>query len=206
MDSVPTDETYAPAPRSLGGLAKAMARCRRCPLYAHATQAVPGDGLAHAAIMLVGEQPGNDEDLVGKPFVGPAGRLLDKALAAAKIDRRSVFITNAVKHFKFEIRGKRRLHKRPNAHEIDVCRMWNELERKLVRPRVIVAMGATAARSVFGKAVTVAALRGRIAEQDGALLTATIHPSWLLRMPDRRQQAKEFEDFVRDLAVARDAA
>src|SRR3954453_19286394 len=144
----------------LAALAAAEQACTRCPLYKFATQAVPGEGRLHSRLMLVGEQPGDKEDLAGKPFVGPAGRVLDEALLDAGIDRKDVFVTNAVKHFKHEMRGKRRLHKRPNAYEIERCKIWLELEREMVKPAVIVAMGATAARGVFGRAVPVMKSRG----------------------------------------------
>src|SRR3954462_9130961 len=140
----PVDDK-APVVRSLTGLRKAENECHRCPLYRNATQAVPGEGPNHAKVMLVGEQPGDKEDLAGKPFVGPAGRVLDRALADAGIPRSEVFVTNAVKHFKHEMRGKRRLHKRPNAHEIERCKIWLDTERALVKPVAIVALGATAA-------------------------------------------------------------
>src|SRR6266513_984189 len=140
-----------PPINSLRELAKAENECTRCPLYKDATQAVPGEGRRNAKVMLVGEQPGDKEDLAGKPFVGPAGRLLDQALADAGIPRNETFVTNAVKHFKFEPRGKRRLHKKPNAYEIERCHWWLENERGIVKPRVTVALGATGARAVFGR-------------------------------------------------------
>ena len=143
-----------PSIRSLAELARAENACTRCPLYKDATQAVPGEGRRRAQLMLVGEQPGDKEDLAGKPFVGPAGQVLDHALAEAEIPRTEVFVTNAVKHFKHEMRGKRRLHKRPNAYEIERCKIWLDLERAMVKPAVIVALGATAARSLFGRPVT----------------------------------------------------
>src|SRR5262249_26711584 len=143
------DDDDGPVVTTLSALAEAENACRRCPLHREATRAVPGEGPKHASIMLVGEQPGDKEDLAGKAFVGPAGRLLDRALADAGIDRKTVFVTNAVKHFKHEMRGKRRLHKRPNAGEIDRCRWWFRLERAIVKPGLIVAMGATAVRGVF---------------------------------------------------------
>jgi uracil-DNA glycosylase len=150
-----------PSIKSLAELHAAEAACTRCPLYASATRVVPGDGHVGARFMLVGEQPGDKEDVAGKPFVGPAGRVLDEALEEAAIPRQEAFVTNAVKHFKHEMRGKRRLHKRPNAYEIDRCRWWLDQERAIVRPAVIVALGATAARSVLGRVVTIAAMRGR---------------------------------------------
>jgi DNA polymerase len=192
--------------RSLAALAAAEQACRRCPLYRDATQAVPGEGRAGAALMLVGEQPGDKEDLAGKPFVGPAGRVLDQALAEAGIARRDAFVTNAVKHFKHELRGKRRLHKRPNAHEIERCRVWLEVECGLVKPRAIVALGATAARSVLGRAVTIARVRGRAhALADGTPAFVTVHPSWLLRIEDEADQARERAAFIADLRLAAQA-
>src|SRR5437016_7021545 len=146
---------------SLRELAKAENECTRCPLYKNATQAVPGEGRRHAHLMLVGEQPGDKEDLAGKPFVGPAGQILDQALTEAEIPRMEVFVTNAVKHFKHEMRGKRRLHKRPNAYEIDRCKWWLERERAIVHPQAIVALGATAARSLFGRVITITKVRGQ---------------------------------------------
>src|SRR6266508_6810932 len=156
------DLELTPAINSLSELAKADNECTRCPLYKHATQAVPGEGRRSAHVMLVGEQPGNDEDLAGKPFVGPAGRVLDRALADAGFDRQEVFVTNAVKHFKFELRGKRRLHKRPNAYEIERCRWWLDLERAIVKPELVVALGATAARSLLNRTVTISKIRGEV--------------------------------------------
>src|SRR5436853_981547 len=151
---------------TLSALREAEAACTRCPLYRNATQVVPGEGPARARVMFVGEQPGNDEDLAGRPFVGPAGRVLDKAIADAGLDRTSIFVTNAVKHFKFEPRGKRRLHKRPNAYEIDRCKWWQDIERAIVRPELIVALGATAARSLFDRPITIAKMRGTIIAGD----------------------------------------
>jgi DNA polymerase len=153
--------------------------------------------------MLVGEQPGNDEDLKGHPFVGPAGRLLDKALAEAGIDRKAVFVTNAVKHFKFEPRGKKRLHKRPTTNEINACRVWNELERQLVRPELVVALGATAAQSLMGKKVTIGTSRGKIQTlEDGTQILVTVHPSFLLRVREKPDRDREYRNFVQDLKLA----
>jgi uracil-DNA glycosylase len=195
----------ADAPKTLKELPAALNACRRCPLYRDATQGVPGEGPARAKLMLVGEQPGNDEDLAGKPFVGPAGRLLDKALAAAEIERHKVFVTNAVKHFKFTQRGKRRLHQRPNAYEIDQCRIWNELERRFVKPKLILAMGATASRSVLQKSVTISKVRGKLLDlPDGGHAMVTVHPSLLLRIPDSADRKKEFARFTADLRAAKD--
>jgi DNA polymerase len=190
--------------RSLKALRFAEADCKRCSLYRNATQAVPGEGPARARIMLVGEQPGDREDIAGKPFVGPAGRILDQAIADAGLDRATVFITNAVKHFKFEPRGKRRLHKRPNAYEIDRCHHWFEFERALVKPELIVAMGASAIRSVNGRPLTIAKARGRITSlPDGGKIIATVHPSYLLRIPDKADRRAQYKLFVRDLKLCK---
>ena len=190
----------------LAALRKAEAACTRCPLYAPATQVVPGEGPSEAAMMLVGEQPGNDEDLQGRPFVGPAGRMLQLALDEAGIDRSKVFVTNAVKHFKFELRGKKRLHKRPSIHEIERCRWWLDIERRLVRPRVVVALGATAVRGMLGRADTIASLRGRLLPQeDGTHVVVTIHPSYLLRITDPDDKARQYVHFVADLKIANQA-
>src|SRR6266852_8116926 len=178
---------------SLRKLRDAEAQCTRCPLYRDATQVVPGKGRSSAALMLVGEQPGNDEDLAGKPFVGPAGRVLDRALADAGLDRSKVFVTNAVKHFKFELRGKRRLHKRPSAYEIERCRWWLGLERVIVKPELVVALGATAARSLVGRPVTLAKVRGEtLSTPDGYPLIVTIHPSLFWRLQDDESKEREF--------------
>ena len=187
-------------PRSLKALAEAEAHCTRCPLYRNATQVVPGEGSPRSRLMMVGEQPGNKEDLEGKPFVGPAGRVLDRAIEEAGLDRRKIFVTNAVKHFKFEQRGKRRLHKKPNAYEIDRCHWWIDFERSIVKPELIVALGATAVRSLVGKPVAIAKIRGSAVElSDGTRLVATIHPSYLLRIQDADDKAAEYRRFVGDL-------
>ncbi len=195
----------APVVRTLTGLRAAENACRRCPLYQNATQAVPGEGPRHARVMLVGEQPGDKEDLAGKPFVGPAGKLLDRALADAGVPRDDTFVTNAVKHFKFEPRGKRRLHKKPNAYEIERCKWWLDQERAIVQPEVIVALGATAARSLLGRVVTIRKLRGETLHlADGTRLVVTIHPSALLRTQDEADKRAAYVAFVKDLkAVAR---
>jgi DNA polymerase len=196
-------DSTLPTIKTLASLRAAEARCTRCPLYRSATQVVPGAGPARARLMLVGEQPGDQEDLAGKPFVGPAGRILDRALAQAGIDRGAVFVTNAVKHFKHEMRGKRRLHKRPNAYEIERCRWWLERERAIVRPATIVALGATAARSVLGRAVGVLKVRGQPQQlADGTAAVVTIHPSLLLRIRDDADKAREYEGLVRDLRMS----
>jgi uracil-DNA glycosylase family protein len=193
-------ELDLPPINSLRELAKAENECMRCPLYKDATQAVPGEGRKGAHVMLVGEQPGDKEDLSGKPFVGPAGRVLDRALEDAGIPRAEVFVTNAVKHFKHEMRGKRRLHKRPNAYEIDRCKIWLETERAIVKPVAIVALGATAARSLLGRSVTITkARRQTLRLADGTAFFVTIHPSHLLRIEDEADKQREYENFVADL-------
>ncbi len=188
------------APGSLAELAAEAATCQRCPLWQPATQTVFGEGPADAPLMLVGEQPGDQEDLAGRPFVGPAGQMLDRALAEAGIDRRRAWVTNAVKHFKFEPRGKRRIHSKPGAGEVTACRWWLDGERAALKPRIIVALGATAARGITGKAVTIARERGRgVVQPDGSELWITIHPSYLLRIEDAAQAADEYRHFVADL-------
>lgn len=177
--------------------------CRRCDLWRDATQGVPGEGAAHARLMFVGEQPGDQEDLAGRPFVGPAGQLFDKALEKAGVPRDHTYVTNAVKHFKHEPRGKRRIHKTPNTGEVTACRWWLNHERRLVRPRVIVALGATAALSVLGKATPINANRGKALQlPDQAQAVVTFHPSFLLRVPDEETKKKAWKDFVEDLAFA----
>jgi len=189
-------------PRTFTGLRRSEALCKRCPLYLPATQVVPGEGPDHAPLMMVGEQPGNDEDLAGHPFVGPAGRMLDRAIAEAGLDRKAIFVTNAVKHFKFEPRGKRRLHKRPNAYEIERCKWWNDIERALVQPKLVVALGATAARSLTGKPVPINRLRGQVLPLDAdRKLVVTIHPSALLRIRDSDDKKREFIGLVDDLRL-----
>jgi len=186
--------------------AEAM-HCTRCDLYKCATQTVFGEGPLDAQIVFVGEQPGDQEDLAGRPFVGPAGQLFDQALEKAGIDRSETYVTNAVKHFKFELRGKRRIHNSPNAGEISACRWWQEQERELIRPPVTVALGATAARSLFGKAVTISKLRGEPHElPDGSECWVTVHPSFLLRMPDEVRRREERARFVEDLIAIRKRA
>jgi uracil-DNA glycosylase len=188
--------------RSLTALAQAEAQCTRCPLYKDATQVVPGEGSSRARVMMVGEQPGDKEDLEGKPFVGPAGRVLDRAIAEAGLDRRKIFVTNAVKHFKFEQRGKRRLHKKPNAYEIDRCRWWQEQELRIIKPELVVALGATALRSLTGRPTAIVKLRGRaVPLADGTPLIATIHPSYLLRIQDDNDKSAEYGRFVEDLRL-----
>jgi len=195
-----------PAIASLRELAEAEAACRRCPLYRDATQAVPGEGPRRADLMLVGEQPGDREDLTGKPFVGPAGRVLDQALHDAGIARDRTYVTNAVKHFKHEMRGKRRLHKRPNTYEIERCKIWLDAERKLVKPAAVIALGVTAVRGLTGKTVTITKLRGKpLALEDGTRLFVTVHPSALLRIEDEADKRKAYRQFVADLKLAASA-
>jgi uracil-DNA glycosylase len=178
--------------------------CERCPLYAPATQIVFGEGPAQATVMFIGEQPGDQEDTIGRPFVGPAGQMMDKALEEARIDRRSIYITNAVKHFKFTPRGKRRIHQTPENPEIRACSFWLDVERVHVKPRLAVLMGGTAARAAFGRAVTISRERGRpITLPDGQMAFVTVHPSYLLRLPDAAAKAREYDAFVRDLQAIR---
>ena len=191
--------------KSLTALRDAEQKCTRCPLYKNATQVVPGEGPTRARMMLVGEQPGDQEaEKQGKPFVGPAGGVLVKALQDAEIDRKMVFVTNAVKHFKFEPRGKRRLHKRPNVYEIDRCHWWFDYERKIIRPDVIVALGATAIRSISGRPLTIKKIRGRVMTlADGGHMLATIHPSYILRIEDEANKRRQYRQFVADLKVCK---
>jgi uracil-DNA glycosylase len=193
-----------PSPvKSLGQLAEAEESCRRCPLYRDATQVVPGEGPHRASFMLVGEQPGDKEDTAGKPFVGPTGRLLDRALADAGIRRAETFVTNAVKHFKHEMRGKRRLHKRPDNYEVERCKIWLDWERHLVKPDIIVALGVTAARSLTGRTITIGRVRGKpIAMADGTRLIVTMHPSALLRIKGDAERQAAYLSFVADLEAA----
>src|SRR6185369_12052196 len=186
-------------------LREEAADCRACPLYKDATQTVFGEGPPTARIMLVGEQPGDKEDLAGKPFVGPAGQMLDRALEEAGIDRSKVYVTNAVKHFKFVPRGKIRLHQKPNTPEIKACRQWYERELAAIKPDLVVAMGATAAQSVFGKITPINKNRGRpIDLDDGTRALVTVHPSYLLRLPDAEARTREYRRFVEDLRMAAD--
>ena len=190
-------------PSSLDAIAAGVDACRRCHLWRDATQGVAGEGPARARLMIVGEQPGDQEDLAGRPFVGPAGQVFDRALAAAGVPRNEAYVTNAVKHFKHQLRGKRRLHKTPEAPEIEACRWWLDAERQLVRPRVIVAMGATAARAVLGKAAPIGKLRGQALQlEDQAQGVVTWHPSYLLRVPDAEAKARAEAQFVEDLRLA----
>ncbi len=197
-----TAADFLPQRRTLPALREAVQECRGCPLYANATQAVFGEGPAKAEIILVGEQPGDQEDRRGKPFVGPAGRILSQGLEEAEIDRAQVFITNVVKHFKFQPRGKRRIHKRPSAEEIRACRPWLDAELHAVKPKALVALGATAAQDLFGRAFRVTKQRGQPLEfpDFAPLVMATIHPSAILRADDD-QREDEYKRFVDDLKV-----
>ena len=202
---------FLPETRTLETLEEAAEGCRGCPLYKDATQTVFGQGRASARLMLVGEQPGDKEDKEGEPFVGPAGRLLDKALEEAGIDRSEAYVTNAVKHFKWRPRGNRRLHQTPRAREIEACKPWLEAEVQAVEPEAVLAMGATAARSLFGTKVKVTKDRGKPLESPLAPVAAvTIHPSALLRLRDHDEREAEFAAFVADLegvaAALKDAA
>src|SRR6202167_3279728 len=188
---------------SLRQLAAYEESCKRCPLYRDATQVVPGEAPSRAELMLVGEQPGDKEALAGKPFVGPAGRILNQALQDAGIAREQTFVTGAVKHFKHEMRGKRRLHKRPNNYEVERCKIWLDWERNLVKPSTIIALGVTAARSLPGRTVTISQVRGKAgAMADGTLLVVTIHPSALLRIEDADERHAAYCSFVADLQAA----
>jgi uracil-DNA glycosylase family protein len=189
----------APEPH-LGVLRAAAAGCRACPLWQHAIQTVFGEGRVRADLVLVGEQPGNEEDLSGRPFVGPAGRLLDRVLADAGIDRRRVYVTNVVKHFKWEPRGKRRIHQRPNAREIAACRPWLDAELAVLRPKVLVCLGATAAQALLGRGFRVSVARGTfVASPLAPRVMATVHPSSVLRAPDDATRAEETQRLVEDL-------
>ena len=193
----------ADPPGSLGAVASGVDACQRCDLWRDATQGVPGAGPGHARLMFVGEQPGDQEDLAGKPFVGPAGQMLDRALAEAGVPRAETYVTNAVKHFKHEPRGKRRIHQTPNVGEVKACQWWLDAERRLVRPRVVVALGATAALAVFGKAMPIGKSRGRAFQlDDQSQGTVTYHPSFLLRVPDSAAKAEAYAAFIEDLRLA----
>jgi uracil-DNA glycosylase len=190
---------------ALETLREDAAQCRACDLWKHATQTVFGEGPDHAQVMLVGEQPGDKEDLAGRPFVGPAGQMLDRALEEAGIDRRKTYVTNAVKHFKFVPRGKIRLHQKPATPEIRACRQWYSRELALLKPALVVAMGATAAQCVFGKSTPINRSRGQVIElADGVRALVTVHPSYLLRLPDEEAKAREYLRFVDDLKIAAD--
>jgi DNA polymerase len=197
-----TAEAYVPARPTLTSLRKASKGCQACNLYKRGTQTVFGEGAAHAKVMFAGEQPGNDEDLAGKPFVGPAGKLLDRALIAAGVDRTQTYVTNVVKHFKWVPRGKKRIHEKPNAGEIRACLPWLEWELKMVQPEILVCLGATAAQAILGKQFRVTQDRGKILPSPFApKVLATVHPSSILRAPDEATRHLEMERFISDLRI-----
>jgi uracil-DNA glycosylase family protein len=196
----PTDP--APPLRSISRLAEAAQDCQACPLYANATQAVFGEGAAHAAMVLVGEQPGDVEDREGHPFVGPAGGVLDRALEQAGVARNTVYVTNAVKHFKWEPRGKRRIHMKPRVSEIKACRPWLEAELTRVKPSVIVCMGTTAVQSLLGPSVTIARSKGQVHTTPFGAVVVTRHPSSVLRMREREERQRALQELVDDLKFA----
>src|SRR5213082_12464 len=206
-----TDEYARPATppdsSSLSTVREAARNCTACHLYKRATQTVFGEGPKKAPMMLVGEQPGDYEDVAGKPFVGPAGKIMDRALEEAGIDRKEVYVTNAVKHFKWEPRGKRRIHQKPNSREIAACRPWLEAELRLVKPKLLVCLGATAAQAIFGPSFRVTRERGKVLSAKFApRVLATVHPSSLLRQPDEESRQREYKRFVLDLRAAVRAA
>ncbi len=193
---------FIPPHPTLRSAAEAAKACRGCDLWKRGTQTVFGEGAPHARVLFVGEQPGDKEDLEGRPFVGPAGAVLDKAMVEAGIDRKQTYVTNAVKHFKWEPRGKRRTHKKPNSLEIAACRPWLDVEIELVRPEVVVCLGATAAQALLGRSFRVTQQRGRLMPFDRApQLLATVHPSSILRAADDASRHREYELFVDDLTV-----
>src|SRR5436309_3623488 len=204
-------DSWRPAPvpetNSLAKVAAAAKECTACPLYKKATQTVFGEGPKRATMLMIGEQPGDYEDVAGKPFVGPAGKIMDRALEDAGIDRSQVYVTNAVKHFKWEPRGKRRIHQKPNSREIAACRPWLEAELRIVNPKLVVAMGATAAQTIFGPGFRVTRERGKVLSSKVApRVLATVHPSSLLRQPDEESREREYKHFVAELRAAVDAA
>jgi uracil-DNA glycosylase len=201
LDAPRSAADFMPARRTLPTLREAARHCRGCDLWTRGTQTVFGEGDRRARLLMVGEQPGHEEDLAGKPFVGPAGKLLDRALALASIDRREVYVTNVVKHFKWEPRGKRRIHAKPNAMEITACLPWLQAELDLVKPEVVVCLGATAAQALLGKSFRVTKQRGEWLSSPWApRVLATVHPSSILRAPDDETRHAEMERFVADLA------
>jgi len=206
------DEEFArpaqpPGTGNWSALREAAKHCEACHLYKRATQTVFGQGPRGATMMLIGEQPGDYEDVAGKPFVGPAGKIMDQALEEAGIDRSQVYVTNAVKHFKWEPRGKRRIHQKPNSREIAACRPWLEAELRIVKPKLVVAMGATAAQTIFGPSFRVTRERGKVLSSKlASRVLATVHPSSLLRQPDEESRQREYIHFVTDLRAAVRAA
>jgi uracil-DNA glycosylase family protein len=200
-------DVWKPAPvpdtKSLGTVAAAAKTCTACPLYKNATHTVFGEGPKRAIIVMIGEQPGDYEDVAGKPFVGPAGKVLDRGLEDAGINRDEVYVTNAVKHFKWEPRGKRRIHQKPSARDIAACRPWLEAELRLIEPKLVVCLGSTAAQTIFGPSFRVTKQRGHVLESSFAKkVVATVHPSSLLRQPDEASREREYKNFVADLRVA----
>lgn len=207
MDAPPVPESalaHSPATLSIQELREQARHCTACPLYAHATQTVFGVGNAHARVMLIGETPGDREDIEGLPFVGPAGQLLDRALEEAGINRKQCYVTNAVKHFKWEPRGKRRLHKTPAQREIEACRRWLLGEIAALQPTLLICLGATAAKAIFGASFRVTRSRGQLLRSSlGALAMATVHPSAVLRSPSSEERERNYRAFVADLSAAR---
>jgi DNA polymerase len=200
------DGAPIPSERDLDSLRAAAAGCQACDLWKTGTQTVFGEGSRRADVMLVGEQPGDQEDKQGRPFVGPAGRVLDEALEAAGIDRSKVYVTNVVKHFKWTAQGKRRIHKKPNAEEIGACKPWLEAELESVKPRMLICLGATAAQALLGRSFKVTQQRGQLVDSDLApMVIATVHPSSILRSADDESRRVEMKRFVEDLHVASDA-
>lgn len=196
----PTAASFLPQRLTLPNLRQAAAACKGCDLWKRGTQTVFGEGSPNARILMVGEQPGDKEDLQGRPFVGPAGAILDKALAAAGIDRDEVYVTNIVKHFKWEARGKRRIHKKPNALEISACRPWLDAELEVTRPDVVVLLGASAAQGILGRDFRVSQRRGEwVTSSIAAAVMATVHPSSILRAPDDETRHEEMRKFIADL-------
>lgn len=201
----PGAERFLPARRSLPALRAAVTACHGCPLYANATHAVFGEGSAHARVMFIGEQPGDSEDLAGKPFIGPAGRLLDDALDVAGIDRTAVYVTNVVKHFKWTRRGKKRIHDKPTRYDIAACRPWLDAELGIVHPEIVVLLGATAAQALLGSQFRVTRERGHVVASPLARYTfATVHPASVLRAPDRASRRQARQDFFSDILVVGD--
>jgi DNA polymerase len=200
----PTDEGEGGDTTSIDELREVAEGCRRCPLWRDATQMVFGEGRQQAKVVFVGEQPGDQEDLAGKPFVGPAGRVFDQILAEADLDRTITYVTNAVKHFKFEQRGKRRIHSKPNAGEIRACRWWLDNELRLIQPNLVVALGATAAQSLLGKPVPITKMRGDLVQrEDGLRIYVTIHPSFILRIRERADKEAERARFLDDMKAVK---
>jgi uracil-DNA glycosylase len=200
----PTDEGEGGDASSIDELRELAEGCRRCPLWRDATQTVFGEGRQQAKVMFVGEQPGDQEDIAGKPFVGPAGKVFDQILEEADLDRAVTYVTNAVKHFKFEQRGKRRIHSKPNAGEIRACRWWLDNELRLIQPDLVVALGATAAQSLLGKAVPITRMRGDIVErEDGLRIFVTIHPSFILRIREAADKQAERARFLADMRAVK---